>query len=250
MIHYRDIERIAYALQKRLTFANVRKWHYTRVLHELHGVLQPQQYFEIGVRRGQSLALAKCPAAGVDPAYDLLQAPRSDTVLFKQTSDEFFATPQIAAALGGRRIDLAFIDGWHNSEFVIRDFMNTEQYCSPSGAIVIDDVLPRTRDQAVRKPHGRAWTGDVWKAADCLIRHRPDLQLTFIECLPTGLLVVQGLSPEDTTLRDRYGAIEADLISPHGPLMPPRAYRKLFRSPVAGLTRIRSLHASQSGGLA
>jgi len=250
MIHFREIERIAYALQKRLTFANVRKWHYTRVLQDLHRILAPQQYFEIGVRRGHSLTLAQCPAIGVDPAYDLLQEPRADTVLFRQTSDDFFASPQLATALGGRRIDLAFIDGWHNSEFVIRDFMNTEPHCSPHGAIVIDDVLPRTSDQAVRKPHGRAWTGDVWKAADCLIRHRSDLQLTFVECLPTGLLVVQGLDPMNTSLRARYDEIEAELVSPHGSLMPPRAYRKLFRSPAVALGRIRSLHASRGGGLA
>lgn len=242
MSYSRECERVAYGLYKRITFANLRKWHYLKVLQRLHEIVQPQWYFEIGIRRGHSLRLAQCPAIGVDPAYDLLESPHADSVLVRQTSDNFFATPLMRETLGAARIDLAFIDGWHNSEFVIRDFMHTEPFCNPAAAIVLDDVLPRTSDQAVRKPHGRAWTGDVWKAAACLVKHRPDLTMTFIDCLPTGLLVIQGLSPSSTVLTTRYPEIETDLIAHSDQLMPPRSYRKAFCSATRGLSRVQEIH--------
>jgi len=234
----RQFERIAYGVYKRLTFVNKRKWHYLKVLARIHEIVAPARYFEIGVRRGHSFALAACPAVGVDPSYDLLRPPRNDDTLVRVTSDAFFASDAGRALLGEQHVDLAFIDGWHNSEFVLRDFMNTERYCSPRGAIVLDDVLPRTTDQAVRVPHGRAWTGDVWKVATSLSAHRPDLLLTFIDCLPAGLLVIHNLDPTSRILVERYPEIELELLDPIRRLMPPRSYSRAFVSPEKGLASI------------
>ena len=41
---------------------------YLDFLARLHAAVRPGAYLEIGVRHGDSLALAECPALGVDPA--------------------------------------------------------------------------------------------------------------------------------------------------------------------------------------
>jgi hypothetical protein len=211
---------------------------YIEFMMALHAILAPKFYLEIGVRRGRSLRLAQCASIGVDPAYDLDYEPRPDTKLFRGKSDAFFASGAIEEVLGSRAIDLAFIDGWHNSEFALRDFINTERYCHPDGAIVFDDVLPRNEDQAVRKPHGRAWTGDVWKIVDIFQRHRPDLKLIYVDVQPTGMLIVQGLDPVSRVLSDAYEIIERELTDANGPLMPPISYGEQFINPSAALKQI------------
>ena len=44
---------------------------YLDFLRGLHEAVRPRAYLEIGLRHGDSLALADCPALGVDPAYNL-----------------------------------------------------------------------------------------------------------------------------------------------------------------------------------
>ena len=44
--------------------------------------------------------------------------------------------------LGGKTLDLAFIDGMHHFEFALRDFINVEKYCSADSIILIHDVYP------------------------------------------------------------------------------------------------------------
>ena len=232
-----DIERLANTLYDRVAFTKYRHWTYLQVLQALHQIVVPDWYFEIGIRRGASLQLADCRAIGVDPAYDLDYVPRGDTILFRQTSDDFFQTGELGNILGSEKIDFAFIDGWHNAEFAMRDFIHTEKFCSQNGIIVFDDVLPRTRDQAIRTPHGRAWTGDIWKVADCLAQFRPDLSLTFVDCLATGLLVVQDLNPNDEVLCGIYPKFEREVTSP-GQLMPSRAYRRDFLRPNAAMEQV------------
>jgi SAM-dependent methyltransferase len=104
---------------------------YRRVLEQLHEELVPSSYLEIGVWRGESLGLARCPAVGIDPRPELSVGLASDVRLFECTSDEFFER-HAAGALRGP-IDLAFIDGLHHFENALRDFMNVERRASPSG---------------------------------------------------------------------------------------------------------------------
>jgi SAM-dependent methyltransferase len=173
------------------------------VLKQLHDSLRPRKYIEIGVRFGHSLALARCPALGIDPAPEVqLELPPEARVV-KATSDAFFEAPE--ADLGP--IDLAFIDGMHLFEFVLRDFMNLERQGSPTSLIVLDDIFPNHGRQASRIRETEVWTGDVWKIVPCLRQFRPDLVLVPINCAPAGLLLVAGLSPDSTVLRDNYNPI-------------------------------------------
>ena len=185
----------------KLTEALAGERHYIDVLTDLHHILDPKLYLEIGVRKGRSLSLAQCQAIGVDPSPELEARP-NELDLFSCTSDDFFffyAKDAINAP-----VDLAFIDGMHLAEFVYRDFMNLEQFMAPSGVIVIDDVLPNHPLQAARARQTQAWCGDVWRFAIVLTEMRPDLKLTWLDTAPTGLLLVSKLDPANRILFDRY----------------------------------------------
>jgi len=51
------------------------------------------------------------------------------------------------------------------------------------------------------------WAGDVWKMIPTLKKYRPDLELTLIDCVPTGLVLVRGLDPANNVLQRNYEEI-------------------------------------------
>jgi SAM-dependent methyltransferase len=178
---------------------------YLQVLQTLHDVLQPSLYLEIGVRHGRSLALARGPAIGVDPAPELAEALPAGTRLFPIASDDFFR--DLAAQEMPTPPDLAFIDGMHLFEYALRDFMHVERLATPTTLVVIDDIFPSHPAQAERNRRTRVWTGDIWKLASCLAELRPDLLLIPLDTSPTGLLLVAGLDPDNRVLWNRYNPI-------------------------------------------
>lgn len=183
-----------------------------QVLVRLHEELRPLHYLEIGIRRGASLALARCPAIGVDPWPTVDRELPVTTRTFEMTSDEFFRAPDLCPPL-----DVSFIDGLHLFEYVLRDFMNVER-CAARGAIVVlDDIFPNHPAQADRKRRTRHWTGDVWRLLATLRVHRPDLFLVPLDSSPTGLLLVAGLDPANSSLRNRYDELVAEAV----PAAPP-----------------------------
>ena len=117
---------------------------YLDFLKGLHEAVRPRAYLEIGLRHGDSLALADCPALGVDPAYNLRVELGDNVQLLRETSDEFFGRPKPLKPLGGAKPDMAFIDGMHLAEFALRDFIGVERLSPWTGVIVFDDILPRT----------------------------------------------------------------------------------------------------------
>jgi hypothetical protein len=169
-----------------------------------------KRYFEIGVHFGHTLAAVSCDTAvGVDPGYildcNVMQGKRR-AFLFQETSDRFFAETDLTQVLGGP-VELAFLDGLHQFEFLLRDFANTERACGPTSLIVMHDCMPLTAEMTSRDsaaPRSEMWTGDVWKIVPILRRYRPDLQVHLVDCAPTGLVCVTGLDPASTVLSDRY----------------------------------------------
>jgi hypothetical protein len=188
--------------------------HYLDFLARLHERLAPPNYLEIGIRHGDSLALARCPAVGIDPDFQLQAELADDVALFRETSDEYFDRDDPLAPFGGEPIAFSFIDGMHLAEFVVRDFANVERNAEWSSVVVFDDILPREPEEAARDRRTRAWTGDVYKVLDVLARHRPDLVCLRVDTQPTGLGVVLGLDPLSEELRERYDAIVADAVVP------------------------------------
>ena len=187
---------------------------YLEFLTRVHALQQPDNYLEIGVRFGNSIALANCRAVGIDPAY-MIEAELSGEVhLRRTTSDEYFTRPDPLEPTGGQPFDLAFIDGMHLFEFALRDLINTEEHCHPWSVVIFDDVLPRNVPEAARERHTGAWTGDVYPVIEVLRRYRPDVAVVLVDTLPTGLMFVLGLDPDDRTLREHYDEIMAEYRKP------------------------------------
>ncbi len=196
---------------------------YLDFLQQVHGLVAPESYLEVGVRNGHSLARSAVPSIGIDPAYEIdPELTLGDQVeLAKNTSDDFFALDAPLASLPNERIDLAFIDGMHLYEFALRDFINIERFSRPGSVIVFDDVLPRNSLESQRDRETKAWTGDVWKIIPTLRRLRPDLMTIQVATRPTGLLMVLGADSSTTVLPDRYAELEASWAGPDHVEPPP-----------------------------
>ena len=130
-----------------------------------------------------------------------------------QTSDDFFAEHDLNDVLKGVPLDLAFIDGMHQFEFALRDFINLERASNPTTTILIHDTLPVDELTAERDRQSACWSGDIWRLILLLKDWRPDLQVAVVNSAPTGVGVVRGLDPSSTTLTDHYDEIVAHYLS-------------------------------------
>ena len=201
---------------------------YYQVLRWIHEIVRPANYLEIGVRKGLSLrmALPGTSCIGVDPD-PLIDREIPDTGIYALTSDEFFARYDPAELLGGP-VELAFIDGLHLFEQVLRDFVNLERYSSPSTVAILHDCLPFDEVTSGRERTTDFYSGDVWKAALALMRHRPDLEMVTVRTAPTGLSMVRGLDAGSKRFEEELPDIVAahrdldfDYYSAHREEMPP-----------------------------
>jgi SAM-dependent methyltransferase len=179
---------------------------YIDCLAQLHEIIQPDLYFEIGVRKGKSLSLAKAGSIGVDPEPDISDELKEKHRVYNQTSDYFFEV-NAKKVLENDKIDFAFIDGMHLFEYALCDFINIEKFSSEKTVVVIDDVFPNHVVQADRVRKSAVWMGDIWKLGYCLKKWRSDLQLTYLDTSPSGLLVITGLKAKNHTLTERYNPI-------------------------------------------
>lgn len=189
--------------------------NYFRVLERVQLHLRPRTYVEIGVAQGASIRLAgtETRALGVDPEPRIAFPLGGNVRVFAQTSDEFFARHDVRAELGGLPIDLAFIDGMHQFEFALRDFMNIEALGTPSSTVLIHDVYPLDERTAARERVTDFWSGDIWRLVLLLRRHRPDLAVHTIGAAPTGLALVRNLDPKSTYIRDHLDALVEEYLA-------------------------------------
>jgi len=186
------------------------------VLGRLHAMLQPRTYLEIGVDLGETLRVAHCASIGIDPEMKIDQRVIGDKpacLLYRMPSDRFFENHDPVALLG-ERIDLAFLDGMHLYEFLLRDFINTERSCRRNSLIVLHDCVPtdlylarrHRQDESLRGssriPGG--WCGDVWKVVLILRKYRPDLRIHTFDSALTGMVIITNLDPNSSVLTERY----------------------------------------------
>jgi hypothetical protein len=199
------------------------------------------------VNDGRSLRLSRVPSIAIDPAFRVTEPLRCDLHLVRSTSDAFFerrdpiahlrsgrnpmrnlrrGRAPFARWLGGTVVDLAFIDGMHLFENALRDFMNVERFAGPASIIVLDDMLPRSVDEAARDRHTGAWTGDVYKLMEVMARHRPDLVLLPMDTKPTGVLLVLGADPDSSALGAAYDHLLEEWITPDPQVVPTRVLER------------------------
>jgi hypothetical protein len=186
---------------------------YRLLVQRIAQLKKARNYLEIGVHNGSTIQLIDCPTIGVDPAFVFQYGPMGKKPvlhLYQQTSDDFFRDHD-PRQIFGSGVDLAFLDGLHLFEYLLRDFMNTEAASEPDGLILIDDCLPgslemteRDHRPELRKDQARKgwWTGDVWKVISVLREYRPDLRIMPVSVNPTGSMVVSKLDPKSTVLKD------------------------------------------------
>jgi hypothetical protein len=188
---------------------------YRQFIVELLKKKNARNYLEVGVRAGETIAEATCPTIGVDPNFVIDRnpvGPKRVLHLYQMTSDEFFRDHDPRAVFGGT-VDVAFLDGLHVFEYLLRDFINTERVCDRNSLILLDDCLPvnmemtereHRRELRVDKSIAGWWTGDVWKVVSILRELRPDLRITPVDVRPTGSIMISNLDPTSTVLYDRY----------------------------------------------
>lgn len=183
--------------------------NYLNVLQKLHLDLKPQKYIEIGVRHGASLLESSAPLSiGIDPAPEVNRKLKANETIYKTTSDQFFRDiDQGNMRDHAKDFDLAFIDGMHLAEFVLRDFMNLESRSHSKSVIVIDDILPPTYESGFRQRQSKVWVGDVWKVIRTLMDQRKDLHIKITQCEPSAMAVITNLNRNNRSLHLRYNPI-------------------------------------------
>ena len=188
---------------------------YLATLPRLHAFLRPATYLEIGVFRGTSFrhVLPDTRAIGVDPAPQNTEPVPPNARVFVMTSDEFFATHDVRAEFGGQVVMLGFIDGMHQFEYALRDFINLERVAGPDSSILIHDCYPVHPTSAERVRCTGFWSGDIWRLILILKKYRPDLRTHTLALWPSGLGLVRGLNPASTVLADAYDAIVAEFMA-------------------------------------
>jgi predicted O-methyltransferase YrrM len=208
---------------------------YYQVLRWIHRLIEPANYLEIGVYKGISLVQARpgTPCIGIDPEPKIeqdigeeIERKLPDTTIYELTSDDFFARHDPTELFGGP-VELAFIDGLHLFEQVLRDFVNVERHSAAGTLILLHDVLPLDAVTASREMTTDFYCGDVWKATLALRRTRPELEMITVRTAPTGLCIVRGLDAGDQRLEqalpeiiDTYRDLDFDYYSAHRKEMP------------------------------
>lgn len=176
-----------------LAYARMSGADYLSVLGWIHDWLNPGVYIEIGVRHGDSLALATMShfAIGVDPAPRLTASPPLSVQLRELTSDDYFAGVEATTDLRAG-FDFAFIDGLHDFEQVLRDFTNLERFAKRGSIIALHDCYPVDEPSTASDYHLGLAPGDAWRMLPWLAQDRPDLRWSLVLAPPTGLLLVGG----------------------------------------------------------
>lgn len=176
---------------------------YLAQIEEIARQRRPASYVEIGVATGDSLrrVTPSDVAIAVDPQPQLASIPPR-TQVFTSTSDAFFANHDLGRMLGGRPFDLAFIDGLHHHEQVLKDLRNLERFAGSESVVLLHDSLPVSHWATTRPPAIHFWTGDVWQAVAALVELRPELAVATLASKPSGLTILRGLEP-------RFAADEA-----------------------------------------
>jgi len=138
---------------------------YLAFLKRFSQIARPNSYLEIGTRDGSSLAAFDCDAICVDPVMRPKPAAlnRGRTLAFQMTSDRFFREHDVLGIFPGG-VDVAFLDGMHRFEFLLRDLINAERCCHARSTVIVHDCFPPDPKLTGRVSAGGAWAGDCVEA--------------------------------------------------------------------------------------
>lgn len=199
----------------------IHKIEYNSNFTERHDVInyvsKPEdKYLEIGVETGYTFNNVHFTnKTGVDPS----PAFESDNLVIK-TSDDFFENVEVNSLFDmvNGLFDIVFIDGMHQSEYVIKDINNAINYLNENGTILLDDVIPLNHDEQLKIPFRHTyedgilktmvpWTGDVWKVLFHILQfYRDSLDFCYFYNLNyRGVAVLQ--------IKQKFKIPESDIVS-------------------------------------
>lgn len=114
---------------------------------------------------------------------------------YQMKSDDFFIKHN--RLFKNSKIDIAFIDGLHEYNQVIRDVNNCLNFLSKNGVIVLHDCNPDSMEHAYppEKRITNVWFGDTWKAIVYFRSYRQDLNV-FVLDSDCGLGVITRGKPD------------------------------------------------------
>jgi hypothetical protein len=170
--------------------------------------LRPLKYLEIGL--GSGINFDNIPVSDkvcISP-HGRVQLPGR---IYQGLSDEIFASSQFSRE---GLFDLIFIDGEHRYEQVVRDIYNSLNNLSPNGVILVHDVNPFEKPDAVAsrvKPSGgKPWCGDAWKSVLHVKEKLPDVGCAVIDEFP-GFLVLWKRENSRISFDGDYPMLELDI---------------------------------------
>ena len=156
-------------------------------------------YFELGTRGFHTFNFIRCPVKqGIDPELHHEMVDRRDSEklsLYPFESDKYFA-------YNHDPFDIAFIDGLHESQQVIRDIVSCYNSLLPNGRIVLHDHLPTCVEQATP---GTSWSQnpqDVWKGLTWFRHEYPDIESCVLN-MDWGLGVIYKKPTDPDTIEVR-----------------------------------------------
>lgn len=168
-----------------------------QLIQEIFNKTDFTNYLEIGCQTGKSfLPIRAKNKTAVDPVFKIPIGRRLKWLVkwpsnrknryFEEESDNFFAKrKEYLHQLG--HLDLVLVDGLHNFRTSLNDVLNSLNYLSPKGLILMHDCYPPSAAAAYPSEYFPAeeevkniegwdgdWCGDVWKSVAYLIRKYPD----------------------------------------------------------------------------
>lgn len=158
------------ATQKLTQLETVKSPKRTAIINYLATLIQAENYLEIGVRDPEkNFNKIICNHKySVDPGIEFEDNP----VDFKMDSDTFFKhlSQGDLTISTNIKFDIIFIDGLHRSFQVEKDILNSLDYISDDGFIIVHDCHPvsefhqRESYHYIHSPAGTFWNGTTWKA--------------------------------------------------------------------------------------
>jgi|GEM_PF-4238676 len=189
-----------FAKQPQTAFGAVGHYAALRGVAEL---ADPELYLEIGSNYGESLDCFKRARRmiAIDPAPKFPPSRFPNLEFHKDTSDAYF--DRVLAGENRPAPDVVFVDGLHESDQVLRDFVNAEALARPGAIVLLHDVMPVDPRTATKVRRYDFWLGDCWRALHFIAHHRRDLEIGICPVRPSGLALVRlGDAPRPIPLED------------------------------------------------
>jgi hypothetical protein len=195
---------------------------YVQFLALMKRILRPHTYIEVGIGEGATFFSDPVPefVIGIDPNLQFGATLASRTpncrgmVIMRSSSDEAFAEFSSHNTLGDHKADMAFVDGLHHSDVVLRDIANCARVSRENALIFVHDVFPGNEAQASRQPIAGAWMGDVYKVVPVIVRLLHWVPTLLIKDIaPSGMFILRATGDIYGSIFNRYQMLVAAMES-------------------------------------